>query len=61
MKVTDHAKIICDDTDVLMLLLYYYQKVNWQNAVLLTSQDNSMESILIKGTAEKHSALTSCL
>ena len=23
------VKVICDDTDVLILLLHYYQKMNW--------------------------------
>ena len=24
-----NVKVICDDTDVFILLLYYYQKMNW--------------------------------
>ena len=58
MKATGYTKIICDNTNVLMLLVYYYQKMNWQNTILLPSQDNSRELILIKGTAEKYRAST---
>ena len=47
-----NVKVICDDTDVFILLLYYYQKMNWQNDVLLASLDESRKLILIKGTAE---------
>ena len=51
-----NVKVICDDTDVFILLLYYYQKMNWQNYVLLASLDESRKLISIKGTAEKHRA-----
>ena len=47
-----NVKVICDDTDLFILLLYYYQKMNWQNDVLLASLDESRKLILIKGTAE---------
>ena len=47
-----NVKVICDDTNVFLLLLYYYQKLNWQN-VLLATIDESRKLISIKGTAEK--------
>ena len=48
-----NVKVICDDTNVFLLLLYYYQKLNWQNVSLATI-DESRKLISIKGTAEKH-------
>ena len=32
-----NVKVICDDTDVFILLLYYYQNMNWQNDVFKKS------------------------
>lgn len=34
MMAKEHAKLICDDADMFILLLYYYQ-MNWQNDILL--------------------------
>ena len=48
-----YVKVICDDTNVFLLLLYYYQKLNWQN-VLFASIDESRKLISKKGTVEKH-------
>ena len=56
-----NVKVICDDTDVFILLLYYYQKMNWQNDVLLASLDKSRKLISIKDTADKHRASISWL
>ena len=55
-----NVKVICDDADVFMLLLYYYQKLNWQN-VLLASIDEYTKLISIKGIAEKHKTSISWL
>ena len=55
-----NVKVIFDNTDMFILLLYYYQKINWQN-VLLASLDESRKLVSIKVTAEKHTASISWL
>lgn len=55
-----NVKVICDD-NVLVLLLYHYQKMNWKNDVLMASLDESRKLTSIKDTAEKHRASISWL
>ena len=54
-------KVICDDTDVFVLLLYYYITQKWTGGILLESLEEGRSLISIKKTAEKHGSIVSCL
>ena len=54
-------KVICDDTDVFVLLLYYYVTQKWTSDILLKSLEEGQPLISIKNTAEKHGSIASCL
>ena len=56
-----NIQVICDDTDVFVLLVYYHHVNNWENDVLLTSLDESNKPISIKLTAKKHAYFASSL
>ena len=54
-------KVICDETDVFVLLLYYYSTQKWIGDILLKSLEEGRSLISIKITAEKHGFIASCL
>ena len=54
-------KIICDDTDAFLLLLYYYVTQKWTGDILLESLEEGQSLISIKKTAEKYGFIASCL
>ena len=56
-----NVQVICDDTDVFILLVYYYQVNDWKNDVLLASLDESKRLISIKSTVEKHKSIVAFL
>ena len=56
-----NIQVICDDTDVFVLLVNYHHVNKWKNDVLLTSLDESNKPISIKLTASKHASFASSL
>ena len=54
-------KVICDDIDVFVLLLYYYITQKWTGGILLESLEEGRSLISIKKTADKHGSIVSCL
>ena len=54
-------KVICDETGVFVLLLYYYVTQKWTSYILLKSLEERQSLISIKKTAEKHGSIASCL
>ena len=54
-------KVICDNTYVFVLLLYYYVTQKWTGDILLESLEEGRSLISNKKTAEKHGSITSCL
>ena len=57
-----NIRVLCDDTDVFVLLVYYHHIRKWQNDVLLLSLDSTNNKpISIRLTAEKHKSLVSSL
>lgn len=55
-RETESAKVtvVCDDTDVFVLLLHYYHKTGMTNVVLMESPIKGKVVIDIAKTAEKH-------
>ena len=60
MKVKNF-KIIRDDIDVFLLLLYYYVTQRWTGDTLLESLKEGRSLISIKKTPEKYGFIASCL
>ena len=54
-------KIICDDTDVFVLLLYYSVAQKWTDDILSESLEEGQSLISTKKTTEKHRCIASCL
>ena len=54
-------KVICDETDMFVLLLYYYVTKKWTGDILLVSLEEEWSLISIKKTAEKHGFIAPCL
>ena len=60
-RKVQNFKVICDGTDIFVLLLYYYVTQKWTGDMLLESLVEGQPLISIKKTAEKHGPITSCL
>ena len=60
-RKVQNFKVICDGTDIFVLLLYYYVTQEWTGDMLLESLVEGQPLISIKKTAEKHGPITSCL
>ena len=54
-------KVICDDTDVFVLLLYNYVTQKRTGDILLESLEGGQSLTSIKKTASKHGSIISCL
>ena len=52
-------KVVCDDTDVFFLLLYFFFTENWMNDVFISPLQESRTVISIKETIKKHSTYLS--
>ena len=53
-NVCSGITVICDDTDVFVLLLHYYHKMKLQNLILMESPIKGRAVIDIPKTVEKH-------
>ena len=60
-RKVQNFKVIYDDTDVFVLLLYYYVTQKWMGDILLQSLEEGRSLISIKKTAEKHGSIASWL
>ena len=60
-RKVQNFKVIYDDTDVFVLLLYYYVTQKWISDIMLESLEEGRSLISIKKTAEKHGSIASCL
>ena len=51
------VRVVCDDTDVLVLLVYYYSSEKLQSSMTMQSPIQGRACIDVKETASKHSAI----
>ena len=55
----DNIIILCDDTDVFVLLLHHYHKYNLNSTVMMEATSGGRSQISIKATVEKHTSIVS--